>query len=279
MVSVFNIEQLQNLLRDFYRISGIRITVFDSELTELVSYPERCAPFCEIIRSSEEGRLACAECDRAACAAAAKRTSAYIYRCHAGLTEAIMPLWVGNALVGYLLFGHIFAYEDENIGWQTIQQCCESYPVDKEKLREALKSSPLVTDEYILSAAQILHATASFLVLQRMATLQEGSLASRLDTYITEHFCEDITAASLCREFEIGRSKLYKLSAELYGCGIAEHIRTLRLNKAKQLLSDHRQMSIADIATVCGFADYNYFIAVFSAQVGISPGAYRKQQT
>lgn len=277
MVSVFNIEQLQSLLRDFYCISNIRITVFDRDLTELVSYPEQCAPFCQIIRGTKEGRLACAACDREACAVASKRTNAYIYRCHAGLTEAIMPLWVDNALVGYLLFGHIFAYDDENTGWEIIRRCCENYPVEKEKLREALAGSPHVTDEYILSAAQILHATASYLVMQRMAKLQEDSLASKLDAYINDHFCEDITAATLCRDFGIGRSKLYKISNQLYGKGLAEHIRTLRLNKAKQLLSERRSMSISDIATACGFADYNYFIAVFSAQVGIAPGAYRKQ--
>jgi ligand-binding sensor protein len=275
MISVFNIEQLQKLLIDFYRISNIRITVFDRDLTELVSYPEQCAPFCQIIRGTKEGRLACAACDREACAAASKRTSTHIYRCHAGLTEAIMPLWVDNALVGYLLFGHIFAYDDENAGWEIIQRCCENYPVDKEKLREALVSSPHVTDEYILSAAQILHATASYLVMQRMAKLQEDSLASKLDAYINDHFCEDITAATLCRDFGIGRSKLYKISNQLYGKGLADHIRTLRLNRAKQLLSERKSMRISDIATACGFTDYNYFIAVFSAQVGIAPGAYR----
>ena len=74
--------------------------------------------------------------------------------------------------------------------------------------------------------------------MQRMAKLQEGSLASKLDAYINTHFCEDITAATLCREFGIGRSKLYNLSNQLYGKGIAEHIRTLRLNKAKLLLSE-----------------------------------------
>ena len=277
MVSVFDIEQLQALLRDFHRISNIRITVFDSNLTELVSYPERCAPFCQLIRGTREGRLACAACDREACATASKRANAYIYRCHAGLTEAIMPLWVGNALVGYLLFGHIFAYDNEIVGWEIIQRCCESYPVDQEKLREALSYSPHVTDDYILSAAQILHATASYLVMQRMATLQEGSLAAKLDAYINAHFCEDMTVAALCQELGIGRSKLYKLSHQLYGQGIAEHIRMLRLSKAKVLLTEQKTWSIADIATACGFADYNYFIAVFSAQMGCSPGAYRKQ--
>lgn len=278
MVSVFNVEQLQELLKDFYRIANIRITVFDRDLTELVSYPENCAPFCQLIRGTQEGRSACTACDRAACAAASKRDNAYIYRCHAGLTEAIMPLWVGNALVGYLLFGHVFAYENEEAGWQIIQKCCEHYPVNKEKLRATLPGCPHASDEYILSAAHILHATASFLVMQQMAKLQEDSLAARLDAYMDAHFCEDITAATLCREFGIGRTKIYKLSNQLYGCGISEHIRAKRIQKAKHLLTEHPDMHIADIAIECGFSDYNYFIAVFSSQVGISPGAYRKIQ-
>lgn len=277
MVSVFNIEQLQKLLIDFYRIANIRITVFDSHFAELVSYPENRSPFCSLIRSTEEGRQACAVCDRAACTVASRQSSAYIYRCHAGLTEAVMPLWVGNALVGYLLFGHVFAYKSWDEGWETIQKCCEGYPVDKEKLRAALPDCPQASDEYILSAAHILHATASFLVMQRMAALKEDSLAAQIDTYINEHFCEDITAATICRVFEIGRSRVYKLSNQLYGCGISEHIRTLRIQQAKKMLTDHPHMRIADIALECGFTDYNYFITVFSSMAGISPGAYRKQ--
>ena len=278
MVSVFNIEKLQKLLIDFYCIANIRITMFDSQFAELVSYPENRSAFCSLIRSTEEGRQACAVCDRDACSIASKQSSAYIYRCHAGLTEAVMPLWVGNALVGYLLFGHVFAYKDWEEGWQTIQKCCEGYPVDKEKLRAALPDCPQASDEYILSAAHILHATASFLVLQKMAALKEDSLAAKVDTYINERFCEEITAATICQKFEIGRSRVYKLSGQLYGCGISEHIRTLRIQKAKKLLVDHPQMRIADVAMECGFTDYNYFITVFSSLAGVSPGAYRKQK-
>ena len=277
MVSAFNVEQLQNLLIDFYRIANIRITVFDSHFAELVSYPENRSPFCSLIRATEEGRQACAACDRAACTIASRQSSTYIYRCHAGLTEAVMPLWVGNALVGYLLFGHVFAYKSWDEGWETIQKCCKGYPVDQEKLKAALPNCPRASNEYILSAAHILHATASFLVMQRMVALREDSLAAQIDTYINEHFCEDITAATICRTFKIGRSRVYKLSNQLYGCGISKHIRALRIQKAKKLLTDHPHMRITDVAMECGFADYNYFITGFSSLVGTSPGAYRKR--
>lgn len=276
MVSVFDLEQLQQLLKDFYHIANIRITVFDSDLTELVSYPENCAPFCSIIRSTAEGMQACAQCDRDACRHASKQDTAYIYQCHAGLTEAIMPLWVGSTLVGYLMFGHVFAYEKETDGWKVISRCCQSYPVDMKKLRASLSACPQVSDSYILSAAHILHATASFLVMQRMASLQEDSIAAKLDAYLSENFYHPISSATICHDLGIGRSRLYKLSAQLYGCGISEHIRNLRIKKAKQLLTDHPDLSIADIALICGFSDYNYFISVFSRNTGLSPGVFRK---
>lgn len=277
MVSVFDLEQLQSLLEDFHRITNIRITVFDAQLNELVSYPERCAPFCQIIRSTAQGRSACAQCDRKACTVAASQNRTHIYRCHAGLTEAVTPLYVGKVLVGYLLFGHVFCYNSMEEGWQHIARSCDGLPVDMDALKNACSSCTQVSREYIRSAARILHATASHLVLERMATLQEDSTAARLDAYLSNHYTQTLTPQILCRELGIGRSKLYRLSDQIYGCGISQQIRKLRMERARQLLQDRPEMSIAEIAEDCGYADYNYFISVFSQTTGQSPGSYRNR--
>lgn len=277
MVSVFNLEELHLLLKDFYCITHLRITVFDRDCNELAAYPETCPQFCQLIHSAAGGYQACVRCDQEAFAAAGRQKKAYIYQCHAGLTEVVMPLWVGNVLAGYLVFGHIFAYEDDQIGWETVANCCTSYPIEAKKLRAALSDCPHVTREYLLAAAHILHATAAYLVLERMATLQEDSTAAKLDAYLAAHFTEPITAQSISQTLGISRSQLYNLSGELYGCGISEYIRNMRVNKAKQLLTDYPEMRISEIASDCGFPDYNYFITVFSKIVGTSPNAYRKQ--
>ena len=189
-----------------------------------------------------------------------------------------MPLRVGNMLAGYLLFGHIFSYENEDDGMEEIRRCCASYPADPHLLQDAIAHCPHVSRDYILSAAHILHATASFLVLERMATLQEDDAAARLDSYLTENFAQPITAQILCDELGIGRSRLYKLAAQLYGCGISEHVRDLRIGRAKQLLAESPELSITEIASACGFSDYNYFISVFSKRTGASPNVYRRRQ-
>ena len=80
MVSVFNLKELARLLEDFYRITQIRITVFDDQFQEIVSYPDGRPAFCRMIRSCPEGRNACAQCDANACSYAARQSRTHIYR-------------------------------------------------------------------------------------------------------------------------------------------------------------------------------------------------------
>ena len=279
MISVFDVDALRNLLRDFYEITRIRITVFDADLQELVSWPEEYLPFCRAIRATAQGREACQRCDRAACAVAARQRGAYIYRCHAGLTEAVVPLHVGEVLVGYLWCGHVFSYPTFEEGAAEIGRCCAELPVSPALLREACAGQPIITEEYVRSAARILHATASYLILERMATLREDSAAAQLNAYLDAHFAQTFTVEELCEAMGLSRSRLYRLCSQLYGCGLSRHVRRLRIDHAKRLLADHPELSIADVAAQCGFADYNYFIAVFSREEGISPNAYRKRRT
>ena len=277
MISIFDLDKLRTLLRDFYEISHIRITVFDENRNELVSYPEEVAPYCAVIRGTLQGFEACMRCDREACEKASKMHSTHIYRCHAGLTEAVTPLLVGDVLVGYVLFGHVFSYADHEEGWAAVEQCTAELPVNTRMLKEAISQAQPIDETYIRSAAQILHAVASYLILERMATLKEDLLPAQLDAYLSAHYTERINAVSISKHLGIGKTQLYELAQRLYGCGIAEHIRNLRMEKAKILLRERKELSLAEVADLCGYGDYNYFITVFSRETGCAPGAFRKK--
>lgn len=276
MISTFDLIKLESLLKDFYNMTGIRITVFDESFQELVSCPEQIAPFCQLIRTDKTGAKECMLCDQRACELAAKRHASYTYRCHAGLTESIAPLFMGNIVIGYLLFGHVFCYPSYEEGIRTIQELCSSYQLDPEELRNAALKQKLVSENYITSASHILQAVASYLCLERMAVLKQQELPVQIDAYITEHFTEELDAAFLCQHFQIGKTQLYAIARQNYGMGIAEHIRKLRITKAKDLLAEQADLSITEIASRCGFKDYNYFITVFKRVTGVTPKAYRK---
>lgn len=278
MISSFDIVKLQSLLKDFYELTHIRVSVFDDNLQELVSYPTDIAPFCKLLRQSPYCAAKCHACDRHACEIAARRNTSYTYRCHAGLTENIAPIRMGNIVIGYLLFGHVFSYPSFEEGWHTIENLCQNYDVPMEELKKACHSHPIVSDAYITSASHIMNAVASFLCLDRMVSLRQQELPVQIDQYIQEHYTEKIDAVSIARHFDIGKTKIYEIAKQNYGMGIAEYIRKLRIEKARQLLTEQPELSLAEIACECGFSDYNYFITVFKRIVGMPPKTYQQME-
>lgn len=276
MRPVFDFDKLNALLRDFYELTQIRITVFDSNFRELTYVPGTYTPLCALLRASG-AENACRACDQEACTRAASQSGALIYRCHAGLMEAIMPFYVKDTLVGYLILGQALAYPSQQEAFEAVKSRCSAFDVDPEQLREACSRTQLISEDYFHSATHILHAIASYLTLEKMATLKEDRIANRLDNYIYEHFTEPITAQTLCNNLQIGKTQLYSLSKQLYGSGVAQRIRSLRIEKARQLLAERPDMSVNDVAEACGFNDYNYFISVFSRLTGESPARFRRQ--
>lgn len=250
--------------------------MFDNTFRELAAYPEHIAPFCQLIRTDEAAAKTCADCDKHACEIAARRHMPYTYKCHAGLTESIAPLYLGNIVIGYLLFGHVFSYPSHEAGWETIEKLCSSYHLDQTALKKAVFERPIISENYIVSASHILQAVASFLCMERMITLRQKDLPVQIDEYIMAHYTEDIDVNSICGHFQIGKTNLYEIANQNYGVGIAEHIRNLRIEKAKALLTEQPDMCIREVAFACGFGDYNYFITVFKRSVGLPPKQFRQ---
>ena len=260
MISTFNLIKLNALLKDFHTLSKIRITVFDENFNELAAYPEQLSPVCRIIRSDERAHEECRKCDEHACRIAAGRRKTYTYRCHAGLTESIAPLYMGNILIGYLLFGHVFSYASHEEGWTEIRKLCKCYAIDLPALKSACDAQPVISDDYIASASHILQATAGYLCMERMVSLHRQELPVQIDQYISENYLNDISVAALCDKFQIGKTFLYEIIRQNYGVGFAEYIRKRRIEKAKELLLSDEPLTLAEIASRCGFKDYNYFI-------------------
>lgn len=276
MISSFNLVKLNSLLKDFYNMSGIRITVFDDTFHELAACPEQIADFCQIIRSDEDAAEKCHLCDARACEIAARRRALYTYQCHAGLTESITPIITGNIIIGYLFFGHVFSYPSHEDGWKQIERCCKNYHVDMQALKAASMRQPIVAKDHISSASRIMQAVAEYLCMERMVSLRRQELPVQIDEYIQSHYTQEMDAVQLAKHFGIGKTQLYEISQQNYGMGIAAHIRNLRIEKAKRLLTEQDGLSLAEIASECGFQDYNYFITVFKRMVGLPPKAYAK---
>lgn len=94
--------------------------------------------------------------------------------------------------------------------------------------------------------------------------------------YIDEHFYEDISTASLSKKFGYSEEHFCRLFKSETGLSPMSYIRTLRLEKASELLrKDKRPLSI--IAEECGFNSVQYFAQSFKSQYDLTPSEYIKK--
>ncbi len=259
-----NREELKKTLELFHTLCGIRIVVFDADFNEVMAYPENFCPFCREIRSSA-ALTKCIESDRTAfekCRASGKM---YISKCHAGMTEAAMPLKDEEKIIGYIMFGQITDIKDKNELANFVEKTNEKY-----KLNCSAKGIKFRSERQINAAANLLEMCTDYILLKEMITPANSRITSRAKEYIAQHMGEDIKIADICAHSGASRTKLYKIFRTECGVGIAAYIRSQRLQRAAELIKSGG-VSVAEAAAKVGFADYNYFSRVFKRKFGISP--------
>lgn len=271
----YNERELQELMKDFFVLTGIRIVLFDLDYKELLSYPEHNCAFCSRMKSQAHTRALCSQSDHTSFQKCRETNRLVIFHCHAGLIEATAPLIEAGAVIGYMMFGQISDEPDVQMLASALARYSNLSLDKQEDILRYTEDIPLKTQEQIQAAAKIMEACAIYAILKHTIKVRRGNFIHNMDTYLLEHLSEDLSIEALSAAFGISKTKLCQRAAHFYGCGIAEHIRHLRIEKAKTFLkeTDHPITNISDLV---GFSDYNYFCRVFKKEVGMPAKKYRK---
>ena len=94
--------------------------------------------------------------------------------------------------------------------------------------------------------------------------------------YIRSHAHHPITVADIAQRSELSRRELERRFKNELGHGPAVEIRRARMDMAKRMLAD-TDMSVAEIATACGFEYAETLTRLCAKQLGATPSEYRKQ--
>jgi len=95
--------------------------------------------------------------------------------------------------------------------------------------------------------------------------------------YIQENSSKPITINELAANVSLSPSYFLKMFKKATNTTPAEYIISIRFSKAKQLLAESN-LTMANIATLCGFNDASYFSYYFKKGFGITPSVYRENQ-
>jgi len=106
--------------------------------------------------------------------------------------------------------------------------------------------------------------------------LRHSRLANDLMNYITDHIDTDINIDELSEEFGVSKFHFHKIFKEQMGVNIYEMIKSIRLQKASNLLITNRRSTITEIATMCGYSSQTSFIRAFKQRFEMTPKAWRQ---
>ena len=81
----------------------------------------------------------------------------------------------------------------------------------------------------------------------------------------------------LSEECSISQMQLYRKAKELLQMTPVEYIKTLRMERAEDLLKS-TSMSVQEVMYECGFSSKSYFFKEFATKFGCTPGEYRKKR-
>ncbi|WP_034450352.1 helix-turn-helix domain-containing protein [Butyrivibrio sp. AE2032] len=118
--------------------------------------------------------------------------------------------------------------------------------------------------------------TADFYRNYRQDEIYKDPLVAKVTRYLWDHLDEDITLATILKEFRVNKNTLNDAFNREMSMSCMAYLTQLRINHAKRLLQFF-DLSVSEVCNECGYKDVSYFSKVFKKNTGMSASEYQKK--
>lgn len=260
----FDVEKIDSVLQNFYTVTKIKTVLCSSDLSLITAFPfEECA-FCSALEKNMASKTLCKQCTKTALLRCQKERKLLIYTCHAGLIEAVAPIFMDDIIVGYIMLGQVLSVDSDK---EQIARYAAPYIGDAAE--EYLNQLTAKSAKEIYASTAMMQSCVCYLLMNKLIKEEQGNLLLNLKDYIENNLTCDLSADALRKKFAISRNSLYKVSNTYFGMPIAQYVRIKRLKYAEALIQDGCSVTLA--AEKAGFNDYGYFGKLFKQYIGKTP--------
>lgn len=100
-------------------------------------------------------------------------------------------------------------------------------------------------------------------------------IANDIMYYIYTHIDTNIDIEELSLDLKISKFHMHRIFKEVFGRNIYESIKSIRLQKASNLLLTNKYSTISSIVNSCGYSSQSSFIKIFKDRFGMSPKEWK----
>lgn len=267
-------QQAAEVFDLYTELHGTRISLFgqDKELLypDALSRPD--CDYCRMLRGTLGLNETCRRLDREMMQAALKKKEMVSYTCHAGMHEAVVPLFVEDQLVGFVMIGQfrsqsvpaVSPYADR---WNDEQ--------GSGALQQAFAASPVFPDEKIDMLLAMFRQLLELIIRSRLLQHKDYDLIEPVVERIRNHPEEPLSLGEAARISGRSPSTLTRLFKKLTGQSFKQYQTGFRLQRAAELLEMMPNHPVCEIAQRVGFDDPFYFSRLFRRHMGRAPSDFR----
>ncbi|MFB9273857.1 response regulator transcription factor [Cohnella cellulosilytica] len=96
--------------------------------------------------------------------------------------------------------------------------------------------------------------------------------------YIHENYALDLSLDQIAEHVYLHPNYISSLFRKETGITFIHYLHLYRIQKAKQLMTKHQEMSFHQISEKVGYENVRHFFSIFKKHCGITPGDYRARQ-
>ena len=104
-----------------------------------------------------------------------------------------------------------------------------------------------------------------------------SEVVRKIIIFLHSNYMKKIRLKEVSNNVHYSVSYICRLFKDEMGINITSYINKVRIKNAKIILLNS-DISLVNVAKICGFEDQSYFTKVFKCEVGISPGHYREEK-
>jgi AraC-like DNA-binding protein/ligand-binding sensor protein len=266
--------------RAFTETTGLPIALRAAETWQLPLHGKRHeGPWCALMASKSRSCANCLQVQEQLAQQAALEPQTIV--CGAGLCEMMVPVRLGERLVGYLQTGQVFPKAPTEKQFERTARLMAERGVEADtgEMRQAYFATRTMPAKQQESVRKLLAIFAQHLVMlsNQIVVQQENAeppVITKAKQYIQEHQAEEISLLDVARAVNTSSFYFCKMFRKVTGINFTDYVARLRIERAKNLLLNPN-LRISEIAYEVGFQSLTHFNRVFKKVVGRPPTEYR----
>ncbi len=264
----YNVEELSRIVRDISALTGISISVLDTEYIVLTN----CSPdnsYCALLQRVKGELGFCRECDEKILMRCKDSKSLESHICRASLYDCSMPVIKNGVVAAYVIMGRIRSISSP-VTDVYLPECDEE---TAKELKRLYKKVPYLEENRLAALYDLLPS----ILFNSAIELVYDTFFNEITEYIDRNLQEELGISRLCAIFHTSKNTLYEVFKENAHTTVNEYVTVTRIKRAAELLTSTDE-PVYKIAEQVGIDNYTYFCRLFKRRTGFTPNEYRKKQ-